>query len=238
MFLPLTKKKQNVNMPNHIALTTNGILRYSKKNKKELEESWKKSFEVILKVIKFQIDRNIPIITFDIFPMGLVKKNNFLEISEYVASFFNELKRNHLILNNKVKVSVLGKWYDLPNNLVESIKELTSETKDYDSFFVNFCMNYNGREEIIDAMKVIAMKIKNGSLDPGTITKNDVKENIYSSYFIPPDLMIVNGGLQSTRGLLLWDSLKTKIYFTDKLWPEFKADYISSVISKIYSKKE
>ncbi|MCK5107880.1 MAG: undecaprenyl diphosphate synthase family protein, partial [Nanoarchaeota archaeon] len=95
-------------------------------------------------------------------------------------------------------------------------------------------VNYDGKEEIIDAMKVIAMKIKNGSLDPSSIDGDDVKENLYSSYFMPPDLMIINGGLQSTKAFLLWDSVNTKVYFSDKFWPDFKKEEISRIIGKIY----
>ena len=220
-------------MPKHIAITTNGILRYSQKSKCSLEESWKKSFEIILDLIRFQIDKNIPVVTFHLVPMGLVKNEIFPEISTFISNFFNQLKKDHLITGSKVKVSVIGKWYDLPGELVENIKDLTRETKDYDSFFVNFCVNYDGREEIIDAMKVMAMKVRNGSIDPSSISLEDIKEHLYSSYFIPPDLMIVNGGLQSTKGFLLWDSVNAKMYFTDKLWPDFKKDDLAKIINKL-----
>ncbi|MCK5107991.1 MAG: undecaprenyl diphosphate synthase family protein, partial [Nanoarchaeota archaeon] len=146
MFIPLIKKKEG-QMPKHIAITTNGIFRHSQKSKCSLEDSWKKSFDIILETIRFQVDKNIPIITFHLVPMSLVKKEEFSEISSFISKFFEELKRNHLINENKVKVSVLGKWYDLPGELVESIKDVTRATKDYDSFFVNFCVNYDGKEE-------------------------------------------------------------------------------------------
>ena len=134
---------------------------------------------------------------------------------------FNELSESKLIHENKIKISILGKWYNLPGRVVDAIKKAINDTRDYDSFFVNFCINYDGQEEIVDAMKLIGMQIKAGRMDPELIDKDTIKESIYSSYFLPPDLMIKNGSRKETSGFLLWDSVNAKIYFTNKLWPDF-----------------
>ena len=228
------KKKEEGSFPNHIALSVNGVSKFGKNNKIEVSRSWQKSFENIKEVINFQVEKDIPIFTFSLIPSKMVKNEDFEEISELIAGFFNELRTWNLVNEKKIKFSVIGKWYDLPNSLVTSIKNLTRETRDYDGFFVNFCANYDGQAEIVDAFRVLAMKIQNGTLDPESISGEDVKENLYSSYFIPPDLIIINAGIQSTSGLLLWDSSSSKIYFTDKLWPDFKVEYLAKIISRIF----
>ena len=86
---------------------------------------------------------------------------------------------------------------------------------------MNFCINYSGQEEIVDAIKLVARQVKADKLDVDAITSSVVKENIYSSYFLPPDLMIVNGARRSTNGLLLWDSSLSQIYYTNKMFPDF-----------------
>lgn len=244
MFFPLGKKKdsnldskesKSVN-PNHIAMAMNGISKYAKDSKIELKESWRKSFDKLKEIIKFQAESDIPIFSFNLIPADLTERENFQEIAEYVAGLLDELRIWDLLAEKKIKISVIGKWYDLPTVLVDSIKRITRETRDYDAFFVNLCANYDGQAEIVDAFRVVAMKIKNGSLDPDSITDEDIKENLYSSSLIPPEIIIVNGGFQSTQGLLLWDSKYSKIYFIDKLWPELKLDDLSKIIQKIYSK--
>ena len=73
-------------------------------------------------------------------------------------------------------------------------------------------------------MRLIARRITAGKMEVDGITKESIKENLYSSYFTPPDMIIECSRKYS--GLLLWDSRKSLIYFTHKLWLDFdKSDF-------------
>ena len=124
----------------------------------------------------------------------------------------------------------MGKWYDIPGRAVDSIKSAIEETKDYDEFFLNFCVNYDGQEEIVDACKLVCRQVKAGKLEVESITKELIKENLYSSYYLPPDLIIKSGKKRSTCGFLLWDSAYSEIYFMDKYFPECKiTDFLKAI---------
>jgi len=211
--------------PKHIAITTDGIIKWAKKNDKPLEEAYSQSNLLVKSTIKTQIINNIPIITIYLLPSELVRNDSFPAAVDAIVNLFNELKNLEEIKKNMVKISVLGKWYDLPGRAVDAIKEAIDTTKDYDAFFLNFCINYDGQEEIVDACKLIARQIKSEKLDIDAISKDQIKENIYSSYFLPPDIIIKNGK-EVLSGILLWDSPNTRIFFTKKLWPDFsKSDF-------------
>ena len=216
----------------HLAITTHGMENWSEQNKKPLEETYKKSFELIKQVIELQIKNKIPIFTIYLLPEKLKKEEEFPKFLDEFIAFFTMLKSSSLVHENKIKISALGKWYDIPGRAVDSIKETLEDTKDYDSFFVNFCINYDGQEEIVDACRLLGRQIKAGKIDIDNITRETIKDNIYSSYFLPPDLIIKNGKLKTTSGLLLWDSINAEIYFTSKNWPDFTAsDFTAAVKS-------
>jgi len=163
-------------------------------------------------------------------PEELKNEEKFSAFLDKFIEFFNFLKLHALVHENKIKITAIGKWYDLPGRAVDSIKDLVDETKDYDTFFLNFCINYDGQEEIVDACKLIARQIKADKLDVDAINKEVIKENIYSSYFLPPDLIIKNGLRKRTSGFMLWDSSDSEIYFTGKRFPEFtKTDFLNIV---------
>jgi undecaprenyl diphosphate synthase len=235
----IKKKKDNSSFKGirHIALSLNGIKGWSKDHDQELGDAWKESFLAVKEIILLQVKRDMPILTFNVLPMELKESDDFSLIIDSLVDFFNYLLSWEFIKENQVKISVLGKWYDMPGRLVEVIKKITVETKDYDKFFVNFCVNYNGQEEMMDSFRIIARKIKSATLDPDSITKEEIKDNIYSSYFIPPDIIIITGGIRSLGGFLLWDSINSKVYFSDKLWPDFKVDDLTSIIQTIFNKK-
>ena len=220
-----------IKLPRHIALTMNGIGEWSKKNKVSLEDANNRSFLILKSTVKTQIRLGIPILTFYLMPETMDKDSESYEQTlNSIINFFTELASSELINKNRVKISVLGKWYDLPGRIVDVIKKTIDGTKDYDSFFLNFCVNYNGQQEIVDACKLIAMSVKAGKIDPEAINKEMIKENLYSSYFLPPGLVIKNGLNKTTSGLLLWDSQKSKIHFTNKLWPDFdKTEFMDAI---------
>nr|AIF00786.1 undecaprenyl pyrophosphate synthase [uncultured marine group II/III euryarchaeote KM3_139_C07] len=237
----IKKKKDNSPLKSksirHIALSLNGIDNWSKDHNQELGGAWKESFLAVKEIMALQVKMDVPIFTFNVLPMEIKGKDTFSLVVDSLVEFFNHLLSWDFIKENQVKISVLGKWYDMPGRLVEVIKKLTVETKDYDKFFVNFCVNYDGQEEMIDSFRIIARKIKSATLDPDSITKEEIKDNIYSSYFMPPDIIIITGGKKSLGGFLLWDSINSRAYFFDKLWPDFKGDDLTSIIQNVFNKK-
>lgn len=219
----LNKEDDNIikfKLPQHIALVTKGKHLYAKNHNIPIERVYQRSNVTILSTIATSVKLHIPINTFYIMSTKTKELENFSDIIGALTEFFNDLAEKELIHKNKIKISVLGKWYDLPGKFVDSIKNLIEKTRDYDSYFVNFCINYSGKEEIVDAVKLIARQIKADKLDAEMITQDLIKENTYSSYFLPPDLIIINGS-KRTSDLLLWDSPNAKVYFTNKLWPDF-----------------
>lgn len=205
-------------IPKHISILVDGCEEYAQKNNQDLNTVYTTEFLNIKNIIHLAVKLDIPILTFH----SRTKANEH-EIDQLVH-FFELLLGWDLIKENQVKISVLGKWYDLPERLLMPIKKIITETKDYDKFFVNFCINYSGQEEIVDACKLIAHQVKLDRIGPESVTKELLKENIYASYFLPPELMIITGTKKKTGGLLLWDSSDTTIHISNKLWPDFGKD--------------
>ena len=205
----------------HIALTMHGMEKWSEQKKVPIQETYKKSFSILKDVIELQVKNNLPILTIYVLPEQLKKEDQFPSFLDELIGFLNSIKSSSLLHENKIKISALGKWYDVPGRAVDVIKEVLEETKDYDRFFVNLCINYNGREEVVDACRMLGRQIKAGKLDVGAINKDVIKDNIYSSYFLPPDLVIKNGKIMQTTAFLLWDSPYAILYFTQKYFPEF-----------------
>ncbi|HLC65743.1 MAG TPA: polyprenyl diphosphate synthase [Candidatus Nanoarchaeia archaeon] len=218
-------------MPRHVAITTSGIELWSIENGKSLEEANRRSFANILMVLEEQIRLNIAYVTIFLMREDMDKEgSHFKVLVDSIEQFFAELKNDDRIHANRAKVSIIGKWYNLPSRLVDPIKEVVEATRDYERFYLNFCINYDGQEEITDACRLIARQIISGKIQPESITKSYFKESLYSSNFPPVDLIIKNGKKHATRGILLWDSSEARIHFSNKLWPDFtKNDFERAV---------
>jgi len=229
-FIHPLKKRKKANAPKHIALSYNS---YSTKGVKiPIEQHFKNKLSKIKEFINVQAQFDVPIFTILLLSSETRKDDNFSAIVDAISSFFNDIAHEKKIHHNKIKISVLGKWYNMPSNLVDSIKKVSEETKEYDKYFLNFCINYDGQDEIVDACKIIAKKIQAEKMDPEGITKELIKENLYSSYFMPPELIIVMDGAKHLSGFLLWDSIKSKIYFSDKGWSDFSSNDLVKALTQ------
>lgn len=226
------KKRKKANLPKHIALSYSS---YSAKGVKiPIEQHFKNKLAKIKDFIDVQAQFDIPIFTILLLSSDIKKDETFAAIVDATTAFFNDLAHEKKIHHNKVKISVLGKWYNMPGKLVDAIKKVSEETKEYDKYFLNFCINYDGQEEIVDACKILAKKIQAEKMDPDAITKEMIKENLYSSYFMPPELMIVMDGTKHLSGFLLWDSVNSKIYFSDKNWNDFSSNDLVKALAQFH----
>lgn len=226
----MNTKHSDVLMPIHVGITVEGTTEWARENGIDIKEAYRTRFEVVRKAITLQTGLKIPVVTFFLLPAHMKKSENYSLLLDSIAEFLQELDTSLIAHEYKIKVSVLGKWYDLPSRIVDPIKKIVADTKDYDRFFVNFCINYDGQEEIVDACRIIAMKIKSGKIDVDSINKETLKEDVYSSFLIPLDLLIKTGAKKTTDGFLLWDSTNAVIYFSNVMWPDFdEADLLKAL---------
>ena len=173
----LKKKDKPVDIK-HIAISVKDVIGWAQKNDKPFEEAFLRRNTIITDLINLMVKKNIPIMTIYLLSEKNEKAQSHDVIVESLIEFFKQLKEEQIINEKQIRISVLGKWYSLPGMVVESIKQMIDKTKDYDNFFLNFCVNYDGREEIIDAFKLIHKEIKELDIENETkLTKDTIKEN-------------------------------------------------------------
>ena len=217
-------------LPKHIAIDLEGVRAWAELHKVDVEEAYRQSFVRVLELIQKCVALNIPIVTFYIMSPGMRRTVVEGALLKPFAEFLGKAETAVFLGNHKIKITILGKWYDLSQQTVDAIRSVADRTKDYDSFFVNFCLNYDGQEEIVDACRLIARQVKLGKLDPDLIKKDLIKENVYSSYFIPPDLIVRNGTKKVVSSLLLWDSPGAKLVFSEKLFPDLSVEEFGRIV--------
>lgn len=208
-------------MLKHIAISLDDVSDWCRNSNTSINEGCSRYFSLLKSLLKQQVGLNIPIFTVYLSADSGKSADDYLSFSDCLADFFHELSSDLIVSEHKIKISVFGKWYNLTGKAVEALKEAIEKTRDYGSFFLNFCINYDGQEEIVDACRLITKQVKLGKIDPEMITKDTLKENIYSSYFLAPDTIMIYGERKLT-GLLLWDSAKSQVVFAGKSFMEFE----------------
>jgi undecaprenyl diphosphate synthase len=216
--LPIPSLKQK-KVPTHIAVNTCGIKSWAEEEKKEFIVAVKKHLELLDELVDLQIKNQNRVLTINL--------SEYEGMVDDLREFFNHLINDPRIHENQVRVFVIGRWYEIDSELADTFRQLIDKTKDYDKFFLNFCINYDGQEEVLGAIRLIVRKILAEKLKEEDLTSAIVKENTYTSYFPPPELIIEPGMKYS--GIMLW-SKGALIYFTNEPWLCFeKKEYEKAI---------
>jgi tritrans,polycis-undecaprenyl-diphosphate synthase [geranylgeranyl-diphosphate specific] len=224
-------------LPEHIAIIMDGNRRWANKNKIRPWKGHEEGVKALKKLLEFQkSDSAVPIKIITLYSLSEDnrKKRTKQEYQQLMMIFkigFEEIVKDRYIYDNKVKISVFGDYKKLPAQVSNAIQNAIDKTKNHNKFYLNFCINYDGQTEMVEAFKKI---IKDSSYKSANqnITKEMIKQNIYTSQFPAPELIIRSGGEKRLSGFLLWDSSYSELYFTEKLWPEITEDDILEGIRK------
>jgi len=108
-------------------------------------------------------------------------------------------------------------WRSVINEL-ERAEELTRHN---DRITLQFCVNYGGRAEIVDAAQRLAALAAAGRIKP-----DKIDEKMFARYLDEPDLgdvdlFIRTSGEQRTSNFLLWQAAYAELMFVDTPWPDF-----------------
>ncbi|MFQ5474331.1 MAG: polyprenyl diphosphate synthase [Candidatus Nanoarchaeia archaeon] len=212
--------KDGFRYPKHVGFSFSGNEQWASVKRLDVSDAYGKMFDKVHKILECQVKYDIPIMTVYLLTSSVLQMDHFSEMMSRLSLFFSDLAGSEFLQKNKIKVSILGKWYDLPGNIIDPIKKVLDGTKDFDNFFLNLCINYDGQEEIVDACRLIVRRILAERANVDSIDKQMIKENIYSSYFLPPDL-IIRLGRRNLNSFLLWDTTQSIIYFSDTYWQDF-----------------
>jgi tritrans,polycis-undecaprenyl-diphosphate synthase [geranylgeranyl-diphosphate specific] len=218
--------------PKHIGIVLDGNRRFAKKLMMEPWKGHELGVEKLKQLFKWCKEFDIKEMTLYCFSIQNFNrpKREFEFLMDIFEKAANDAAANEDVHNNKIRINPVGRWDLFPEKVQEALKKVVEATKDYTDYVVNLAIAYGGREEIIDALKKIAPKIKNGE-----INAEDINEETFSDFLYlknNPDLIIRTGGERRTSNFLPWQSTYSEWFFLEKTWPEFEKEDLAKVIEE------
>lgn len=98
---------------------------------------------------------------------------------------------------------------------------------------LTLALSYSGKWEIINAVKEI---IKN-KIDAESITENIFEQYLSTKNVPEPELLIRTSGEHRISNFMLWQIAYSELYFTDKMWPDFRRTDLKEAIIN-YQKRD
>ncbi|MBS3134405.1 di-trans,poly-cis-decaprenylcistransferase [Candidatus Woesearchaeota archaeon] len=225
-------------IPNHIAIQMDGNRRWGEKNKGNMLAGHIEGAKTLKKILDHCLKIGVKIVT--VYALSIENLNrgqNELKLhfklhERYIRRW---ILNSDTFVKNKMRFRVLGRKELLPKQEQELIKKAEEKTKMFNERMFNVCICYNGHDEIVDAVK----KIIRDKVMAKDITRERIKQYLYTKDIPPPDMMIKTGMNPEKRisGFLLWDISYTELFFSSTLWPDFSPHELDNLIEE-YSKRE
>ena len=131
---------------------------------------------------------------------------------------------------NNIKLHVIGDMSMLPDRARKELQEVLDETHDNTSMHLIMALSYSSRWELVNAVKNIAVDVKNGKIEPETINQDTLQRYLTTSEFPDPELMIRTSGEYRISNFLLYQLAYAELYFTNVRWPDFRKENLYEAI--------
>lgn len=226
-------KKTNLR---HIAIVMDGNRRWAKNKGLPSAIGHKKGVDALKKTVYACDDFGIKYLT--VYAFSTENWNRKPEEVDFLMNLLGKTIQNELkeLNDNGVVISFLGDLTKLSPKLQEILYHAIDVTKDNKGVNLQIAFNYGSRAEIVNAVKNISEKVKNGEMDVDDITENVVSKALYTSSIPDPDLLIRTGGEVRISNYLLWQIAYSEILIVDEFWPEFDKESLASAVEDFYSR--
>lgn len=220
------------NICRHIAIIMDGNGRWAKKRGMPRTLGHKKGAENVVKITRAMKESGVKYLTLYAFSTENWQRSK--DEVDALMQLLNEYLDKELkeIMDNNVRIVFIGERYMLSDSIQAKMAFLEKESEKNTDLTLCIALSYGSRQEILSAVKKIAAKVKEGSIDISQITQDVFSEELYTKEIPDPDVLIRTSGEQRISNYLLWQSAYTELFFTNTLWPDFGKDELWDIINK------
>jgi undecaprenyl diphosphate synthase len=213
-----------ISLPRHIAIIMDGNGRWAKQRHMPRVAGHKAGLEAVLEVVKSCVEKKIEVLTLFAFSSENWRRPA-QEVNYLMNLFVNSLKREAKKLHKQnIQLRIIGDRDRFEKKLQEQIRLAEELTASNTGLKLVVAANYGGQWDITQAVQQIVAKIADDELNKNDITPELIHSHLALSDLPEPDLFIRTSGEQRISNFMIWQLSYTELYFTNVLWPDFKAE--------------
>ena len=216
------KEKLNFdNLPKHVAIIMDGNGRWAKSQNKERTFGHKNAIKAVREAISACNEVGIPYLTLYTF-----STENWNRPTEEVDTLMNLLSSTLLqeaeeIFSKGIRIRAIGDLEALPEDVRNQLYNIMELTKNNTKGNLTLALSYGSQKEILNAVKELCKKVKNGDINENDIDEHIFEQHLYTKEIPPVDLLIRTSGEVRVSNFLLWQIAYAEMQFIDVLWPDF-----------------
>ena len=225
------------NLPEHVAIIMDGNGRWAKKNNRPRIFGHRNGVKTVKLIAEIAAELGIKYLTLYAF-----SKENWLrpktEVMALMELLVHTIKaETKTLMKNGIRLKAVGNLKALPGRCYENLLEAMEITSGNKRMDLVLALSYSARWDISEACRQIAKDVQKGNISPEEIDEETISTYLSTREYPHPELLIRTSGEERISNFLLWEIAYSELYFTETLWPDFKADdFYQAVIS--YQQRE
>lgn len=224
-------------VPNHVAVIMDGNGRWAKQKGKNRLFGHRNGVKAVRDTIEAAAEIGVKHITLYAF-----STENWTRPKEEINGLMELLvftinKEIKTLMENDISLHAIGDLKSLPSACYRELMKAIDKTSSNKRMKLILALSYSSKWEILKAVRSIAKDVEEKK-----ITSALINEQLFTSYldtaaYPNPELLIRTSGEHRISNFLLWQIAYAELYFTEKLWPDFrKEDFLEAIAD--YQKRE
>ena len=208
-------------LPAHVAIIMDGNGRWAKERSLPRVEGHRRGAESVRSVLRTAARLGVKYLTLYAFSVENWNRpqDEVDTLMKYLARYLKSEQRE--MNDNNVKLQAIGQTGRLPEFVRDQLETTKASLSQNTGTTLTLALSYGGRTELVDAVRGIAEKARDGEIDPGSISEQTISDHLYTSEMPDPDLLIRTSGEMRVSNFLLWQISYAELVVTDRLWPDF-----------------
>lgn len=217
-------------LPQHVAVIMDGNGRWAKEQGKMRIFGHHNGVLAVRDTVEGAAEIGIPFLTLYAFSTENWNrpKLEVMALMELLVATIN--KETKTLMDNDIRLNAIGDLKQLPAKCHKQLLSTIEKTKDNKRCTLTLALSYSSRWEIVEAARQLALDAKQGLILPADIDEQAFASRLTTANMPDPELMIRTSGEYRISNYLLWQLAYAELYFTQKLWPDFRRDDLFAAI--------
>ena len=233
----MSAQTQTPHVPQHIAIILDGNGRWAKQRGLARIFGHEEGAQAVRQSVEGCGEAGVKFLTLYAFSQENWKrpKGEVTALMRLLRNFLQE--HTPELIDKNVRLQAIGRLTDLPGSCQSELHKSIDLTSKNTGLTLILALSYSGRQEVIDGIKSLLREVELGHIDRAMIDAEIFSKHLYTRYYPDPDLLIRTSGEMRLSNFLLWQISYTEIYFTKKLWPDFRKEDLREAI-RDYSNRQ
>ena len=216
--------QQTANLPRHVAIIMDGNGRWARRQGLPRIRGHEAGAKVVREIVTHAARLKIEALTLFSFSTENWKRPR--EEVEFLMGLYVQylIAERKTIMDNNVRFRHIGQREGLPKSVLEEMDQTVNMSRNNTGLTLCLALNYGSRDEIVEAVRSLAVRVQTGRIRPQDIDEAMISETLYTAGLPNPDLLIRTANERRVSNFLLWQISYAELFVCQNLWPDFTVE--------------